>query len=119
MKIQTLIVDKEDEHRFQNYTWHVVKSQKKQYLASTLKKSLQPECKYMTKKNGQRIIYAHWLALRYWGNESIDHINGNGLDNRKSNLRIVTHEENTQNRKLNQNSKTGQKNIYHSKKIHC
>lgn len=37
----------------------------------------------------------------------IDHINGNTLDNRIENLRMVTHQKNTQNATLRKDSKTG------------
>jgi hypothetical protein len=46
----------------------------------------------------------HRYLLNYTGKDYIDHINNNPLDNRKSNLRIVTSSQNNMNKISNKNS---------------
>lgn len=52
----------------------------------------------MRKPQGQ-IVRLHRLVTQAKEGEIVDHLNGNKLDNRLSNLRICTHKENNQNRK--------------------
>lgn len=63
-------------------------------------------------------VRLHKFILNYKGKNKVDHINHNGLDNRKCNLRIVTVEDNSRNReKKNINNKSGYRNVFYDKRI--
>lgn len=57
-------------------------------------------------------IRLHRLIISAPDNMLVDHINGNTVDNRKSNLRLCSHIENLRNSKVQSNNKTGYKGVY-------
>jgi hypothetical protein len=67
----------------------------------------------IAQKNNEKILL-HRLIMNPKENEVIDHINGNPLDNRKCNLRICTHQENSRNTKVNINNTSGHRGVYFS-----
>lgn len=67
-------------------------------------------------KDGKRtVISMHRLIL---GNPtgSVDHIDRNGLNNQRSNIRVVDEKTNRLNSRLNSNNSTGQRNIIYNPK---
>jgi hypothetical protein len=64
----------------------------------------------------QRIYLLHRLAYFYMTGEVpefIDHINGNGMDNRWDNLRSVTHQQNMENKKkMRPDNTTGYRGVH-------
>jgi hypothetical protein len=65
----------------------------------------------MMRKARASWLMMHRLIMKSKPNEIIDHINGNGLDNRKQNLRICTHIQNSYNRRKNANNTSGYKGV--------
>ncbi len=61
-------------------------------------------------------LYMHRLILSAEKGMFVDHINGNGLDNRRENLRVCTHAENMRNSKLSIKNTSGYKGVYWCKK---
>jgi hypothetical protein len=55
-------------------------------------------CRFETAEHCQKKIYIHRVILAAGPNETVDHINGDTLDNRRANLRITTSQGNAQNR---------------------
>jgi hypothetical protein len=83
------IVDPEDHDRLARYKWHAMKSRYTFYAARYSRRD----------KDGKRKCYMmHREIMKLEGNKMCDHINGNGLDNRKANLRPASRAQNGWNR---------------------
>lgn len=82
------IIDIDCIEKCKEYKWHMRKSRNTNYVACSI--------------NGKK-LFLYRLILEYTGKMDVDHINHNGLDNRKLNLRICTHSQNMTNqyKKLN------------------
>lgn len=89
------VIDKNDFDKIKDRAWHFASGN---YISSTF---------YMEGNTIKKELYLHNLVmnrLQFPGkgaNETVDHINRNGLDNRKENLRIITQTQ----QNLNQSKK--------------
>jgi hypothetical protein len=91
------IVDADDFDRLSQYSWHLNGGYAfRDILGSKPKKS----------------ILMHREVLSVSKDMEIDHINGNKLDNRKSNLRATTHAQNQWNRGKQKNNTSGFKGVF-------
>jgi hypothetical protein len=70
---------------------------------------------YAQRGNGRTgthsLLHRDILGVPPFAGANVDHINGNGLDNRRENLRWVTHAQNMQNRKVHRHSATGVRGV--------
>ncbi len=57
---------------------------------------------YATRRESGKQVFMHRVILGVLKGQEVDHINGNGLDNRRENLRICTRSQNQHNRKATQ-----------------
>ena len=84
------LVDDEDYELVSQYKWLVIPKSYTNYASRTIKLQDKPTSQAM-----HRLI----MGLEHGDKRQIDHINHNGLDNRRNNLRIVTCQENQFNTK--------------------
>lgn len=63
--------------------------------------------------NGRQAnIYMHRAILKPASGVFIDHIDGDGLNNQRSNLRLATNQENCRNQRVRRNNTTGYKGVF-------
>jgi len=65
--------------------------------------------------NGSRDVSIHRVVMNAPPGMDVDHINGDKLDNRKENLRVCTRAQNSSNKKLRRDSKSGFKGVYQTR----
>ena len=89
------IVDPDDYERLNKHKWHAARCNDIFYAGRSTK---------ISKNKKWRCIKMHREILKVSDDMFIDHINRNGLDNRKANLRLATYAQNSRNRRKSKTS---------------
>ena len=96
------IIDASDIELVESIHWHAAKCRRTMYVKHTTPRN----------ENGkQETIRLHRLIMGHPIGMQVDHINGNGLDNRRENLRVATANQNQHNRRPNLRSVSGIKGV--------
>lgn len=95
------LVDEDDYDKVSKFNWHY-SSYKYAHTSNTRK---------------HKITMHHLIMGKPEKGYDVDHINGNGLDNRKSNLRIVPHWLNLHNSGVSKNNKSGESGVHYMARI--
>lgn len=87
---QVALVDEDDFAWLSQFNWQACKASDRHpwYAGSNFK----------TEK-GKRWLRMHRLIMKAQPGQDVDHIDGNGLNNQKANLRVCSHRENMRNRR--------------------
>lgn len=95
------LVDAEDYAYLSQWKWHAMKQKNGIYYA----------VRNIVKDGKQTTIRMHREIMKTPKGMDTDHTNGNGLDNRKENLRICAHSQNQKNCKKYNNNSSGYKGV--------
>ena len=98
--IAKAIIDAEDKHKVDRFKWHITRGKTSFYVGRS------------TKCNPRLL---HNLLIGNFDGTDIDHIDGNPLNNRKSNLRPATRSQNNVNSGINKNNTSGFKGVAKSR----
>ncbi len=96
------LIDDEDFDYFNNWKWYASKSKRTFYAKRNV---------YTNKKGTTIKMHREILGLTKEDKIQVDHKDGNGLNNQKSNLRIVTQNENQHNSRKRKDNTSGYKGV--------
>lgn len=99
-KGQYAIVDDEDFEWLSQWKWHALKTSVTYYACH---------------RNRQKYLFMHRIITNCPKDSQVDHRNGNGLDNRRDNLRFSTQQQNTQNQRPIKGGTSKYKGVYWDK----
>lgn len=94
------IVDDEDFDRVNEFKWYYQKNGTNEYAIAFTSNDL----------STRKILSMHRFLMGF-PKSKVDHRNGNGLDNRRSNLRVASHAQNIANQKLSKTNTSGFKGV--------
>lgn len=96
---ESFIFDYEDYNAIERYQWHIV--------------NRVDGYGYVARRSGKNYIYLTHDLLGVSSETFVDHVNGDTLDERRTNLRIASVHENTCNQKLRKDSSSGYKGVHY------
>jgi hypothetical protein len=97
---ETIFVDDENYDRLSRYRWSVLKTKWGRYAFRRVQQN-----------NIIKYFYMHRELTDAPPFKQVDHIDGNGLNNQRKNLRLCTNQENARNSCLRSNSTSGFKGV--------
>jgi hypothetical protein len=119
----TVLFDEEDRKIIESYKWRVCQSRYTFYVIAHIPHPDGGWIEWYNPKRGRiqrhrrkTTCYLHRLILNATKSKVIDHIDGNGLNNTRKNLRLVSAMQNRRNTKKQSNNTSGYKGVYYSKK---
>ena len=103
--IHDVLIDDDDYEKIKDYKWNVLKKSNGIYIICTAR----------TADRKRHTLRMQRVIMNCNSGMDVDHVNGNTLDNRKSNLRICTHTENMRNMSKRKNVTSVYKGVYFNK----
>jgi len=96
------IVDDEDYEKLSQWKWFAHRGKSTFYAERKMRNPL---------ISSQSVIRMHRIILEAPSCLHVDHINGNGLDNRRENIRLCTNAQNAMNQRMSKSSTTLMKGV--------
>jgi len=114
----TVLIDEEDWEKVSQYNWHLRYNRGVFYAITNIP---HPDGGFLgsTRAKRRSTLQIHRLIVDVPQGLVVDHKNHNGLDNRKSNLRVCTPAENARNRRLAKKTASGYKGVRRNGSDNC